>query len=206
MEIWNYQNPVNISFGCGSRKLLIEGVKNLKKLIVTTKRGRHFIENDPLIFQIIENAEWIDSVKSNPSLEDIQKIIDTNDYQDIDIIVAFGGGSSIDTAKAIAAGLSIDPRSSEIYDLIKNPNKLINNSILPIIAIPTTSGTGSEVTPFATLWDFKNSKKLSLNHFKLYPKSAIVDPELTYNLPYNETISTGLDALNQALESLWNNV
>ncbi len=204
MEIWNYQNPVKISFGCGSRKLLIEDVKNLKKLIVTTKRGRYFIENDPLILQIIENAKWIDSVKSNPSLEDIQKILDINNYQDIDIIVAFGGGSSIDTAKAIAAGLSIDPGSSKLYDLIKNPNKLLNKSILPIIAIPTTSGTGSEVTPFATLWDFKNSKKLSLNHFKLYPKSAIIDPELTYNLPYKQTISTGLDALNQALESIWN--
>ena len=62
---------------------MIEDVKNLKKLIVTTKRGRYFIENDPLILQIIENAKWIDSVKSNPSLEDIQKILDINNYQDI---------------------------------------------------------------------------------------------------------------------------
>ncbi len=204
METWSYQNPVKIIFGCGSRKFLIEAVQDLKVLIVSSKRGREFIENDPYLVQITKNSTWIDSITSNPSLDNIQKVINTNNYQDIEIIVAFGGGSSIDSAKAIAAGLSIFSSNHKLNDLIKNPKKFLNKPLLPIIAIPTTSGTGSEVTPFATLWDTENEKKLSLNHHKIYPKTAIVDPELTYDLPYELTFSTGLDALNQALESIWN--
>ena len=72
-----------------------------------------------------------------------------------------------------------------------------------MIAIPTTSGTGSEVTCYSTVWD-SVKKKLSLNNNFLYPQYAIVDPELTYGLALNDTINTGLDALNQAFESFWN--
>ena len=204
METWSYKNPVEIIFGCGSRKFLIEAVQDLKILIVCSKRGRAFIENDPYLVQITKNSRWIDSIKSNPSLDNIQKELNTNNYQDIKVIVAFGGGSSIDSAKAIAAGLSIYSSNLKLNDLIKNPKRFLNNPLLPIIAIPTTSGTGSEVTPFATLWDTKNEKKISLNHHKIYPKTAIIDPQLTYDLPYELTFSTGLDALNQALESIWN--
>ena len=70
--------------------------------------------------------------------------------------------------------------------------------------MPTTSGTGSEVTPYATVWDKKNKKKLSVNHKSLLPTFAIVDPTLTYDLPKDLTINTGLDCLNQAFESIWN--
>mgnify|MGYP001219686630 FL=1 len=204
METWNYQNPVKIIFGCGSRKLLKDTVKNSKILIVSSKRGRQFIEKDPFLIPISKNSKWIDSISSNPSLDHIQKEFDKNDYKDIEIIIAFGGGSSIDAAKAIAAGISINSKNIMLYDLIKNPNEFLKKPTLPIIAIPTTSGTGSEVTSFATIWDQKNKKKLSLQHDTIYPQLAIVDPELTYDLPYKITISSGLDALNQALESIWN--
>ena len=70
--------------------------------------------------------------------------------------------------------------------------------------MPTTSGTGSEVTSFATVWDKKNKKKLSINHKSLLPTVAIVDPTLTFDLPKEATINTSLDALNQAFESIWN--
>ena len=204
MKIWNYQNPVNIIFGCGSRKLLKDTVKNLKILIICSKRGRKFIENDPFLLPITKDSKWIDSVTSNPSLDKIQEELDKNDFKDIEIIIGFGGGSAIDTAKAVAAGISLNSKTNKLSDLIKNPNNFLNNPILPIIAIPTTSGTGSEVTSFATIWDLKNTKKLSLQHNKIYPKTAIVDPELTYDSPRRITISSGLDALNQALESIWN--
>ena len=204
MENWNYHNPVRIIFGCGSRESLKDIVKNLKILIISSKRGRKFLEDDPSLYPILKNSKWIDSISSNPSLESIQKELDKNDYKDIEMIIAFGGGSSIDAAKTIAAGISINSKTNKLYDLIKNPKKFLNKTIVPIIAIPTTSGTGSEVTPFATLWDLNNKKKLSLHHNKIYPETAIVDPELTYDLPYGITISSGLDALNQALESIWN--
>ena len=205
MNTWSYQNPVKIIFGCGCRKYLI--TKDSKVLIICSKRGRKFIENDPLLSPITKSSEWIDSITPKPSLDYIQKEIDSTSSKKIDIIIAFGGGSSMDSAKAIAAGISINnKRDMKIYDLIKNTNHFSNKTIIPIIAIPTTSGTGSEVTPFATLWDIQNKKKLSLHHQKLFPKTAVVDPELTYDLPYEVTVSSGLDALNQALESIWNKI
>ncbi len=74
----------------------------------------------------------------------------------------------------------------------------------PIIAIPTTAGTGSEVTSWATVWDTVAMKKYSLARETLYPEAALVDPLLTLGLPRAITISTGLDALSHALESIWN--
>ena len=71
-------------------------------------------------------------------------------------------------------------------------------------AIPTTSGTGAEVTPFATVWDHTNHKKHSLAGPHMYPRSALLDPSLTLSLPSEETLHTGLDATSHALESLWN--
>ena len=158
MDYWRYHNPVNIIFGCGSRKYLIDKFRNLKILVVTTSRGRSFIENDSILYPILKNVKWIDSIKSNPSLKKIQKEIDKISSNNIEAIIAFGGGSCIDSAKAISAALSseLDP----IIQIIKDPNKHLIKSPIPICAIPTTSGTGSEVTPFATIWDVIN-KKLS---------------------------------------------
>lgn len=75
---------------------------------------------------------------------------------------------------------------------------------LPMIAAPTTAGTGSEVTPFATVWDRENQKKYSLESSSLYPGIALLDPGLSLNLPREITVYTGLDALAHAFESIWN--
>jgi alcohol dehydrogenase len=75
---------------------------------------------------------------------------------------------------------------------------------LPLIAIPTTAGTGSEVTPFATIWDHQHQQKYSLARSDLYPQVALIDPTLTLSLPAEVTIATGLDALAQGFEAIWN--
>ena len=82
-----------------------------------------------------------------------------------------------------------------IKTIIENIDNLQINNSFKLIALPTTSGTGSEVTPYATVWDKKNKKKLSINHKNLLPAFAIVDPTLTYDLPKDATINTGLDCL-----------
>jgi phosphonate metabolism-associated iron-containing alcohol dehydrogenase len=74
----------------------------------------------------------------------------------------------------------------------------------PIIAVPTTAGTGSEVTRWGTLWDFEKKKKYSVSHSRLYPWKALLDPQLTMTLPLSETLYGGLDALSHSLEALWN--
>ena len=77
-------------------------------------------------------------------------------------------------------------------------------TIIPVISIPTTAGTGSEITPYSTIWDMEEKKKYSLNIPELFPEIAIYDPSLTLTVPKDITIQTGLDALSHSLESIWN--
>ena len=113
-----------------------------------------------------------------------------------DSIVAIGGGSTLDLAKGIAV-LMTNPGSAITYkgfNLVKNP-------ALPVIAIPTTAGTGSEVTPTAVFIDKKEKRKLGINTELVRPKLAILDPALTLTCPKGVTVSSGMDALLHALES-----
>ena len=80
----------------------------------------------------------------------------------------------------------------------------MTSAIMPIIAVPTTAGTGSEVTSWATVWDAAQRQKYSLAHPRLYPETAVLDPALTVAAPRALTLATGLDALSHALESIWN--
>lgn len=207
MSEWAFHNPVQIQFGAGSRSKLSVHTRNRSILVVTTKRGRQQMERDTVLADAIAAARaiyWADEVQPNPGLSDTQGTIDSLKGTYIDLVVAFGGGSAMDAAKALAASLS-SPTTNDLAELISQPGVHLTQAALRIIALPTTSGTGAEVTPFATIWDHKNKKKLSLASQHLFPSVAIVDPELTYGLPKDPTFSTGLDALNQAFESLWNN-
>ena len=129
--------------------------------------------------------------------EHIQSIKDI----ECDTLVAIGGGSVIDVAKAI----SVSPNSSEdgIMDILLNTKDGLKKRF-NVIAIPTTAGTGAEVTPFATIWDEKNKKKLSLQSPNIYPKYAIIDAQLALTLGVEMTAYSGLDALSHCFESLWN--
>jgi alcohol dehydrogenase len=138
-----------------------------------------------------------DGVTPNPEKEYLQanaaKYIDSS----IRHVIALGGGSVIDASKVFCALLSY-PKSS-LDDLLSVQQ--VENSI-NLIAIPTTSGTGAEVTPFATVWQSNIAKKYSL--YGVRPDVALLDGSLTLSLPYEETLYPALDALSHALESLWN--
>lgn len=118
-----------------------------------------------------------------------------------DLIIAVGGGSSIDLGKAISALYGY--KDQNILDLLKSKDYLDNDDFIPLIAVPTTAGTGSECTKWATIWDFDNSKKYSVDADYLYPSEAWLVPELTKTMDFNLTLSTGLDALAHAMESYW---
>jgi alcohol dehydrogenase class IV len=116
-------------------------------------------------------------------------------------VVAVGGGSVIDVAKAIAAlGRSHEP-VSEFHG-----GRSLDEPGLPVIAIPTTSGTGAEVTPNSVLTDIATNVKASIRGDALLPEVAIVDPELTLTLPPDQTAYSGLDALCQAMEAFVSNI
>lgn len=116
-----------------------------------------------------------------------------------DLVVAFGGGSAIDTAKAIAALLTNGGELLDYLEVIGQAKPLLLPSA-PVIAIPTTAGTGCEVTRNAVLASPEHRFKVSLRSPFLLPRVALVDPELTHALPRDITAATGLDALTQLIE------
>ena len=204
---WSFHNPVKVTLGRGCRQQLVELLSGKNILIVTTKRGRQQLCEDSILSQLqsICKIGWVDSVTENPGLTDLQFEIDTlkqnTQYQ---VAVAFGGGSSMDAAKAINVALADDCRDYSLAELLKNPDLHQNAKPKPLITVTTTSGTGSEVTPFATVWHHEEKKKLSLASPAVWPTAAFVDAALTDTVPLEATISTGLDAINQAAESVWN--
>lgn len=203
---WDFYNPVQVYFGAKKRQVLAGLIGGQSVLVVTTARGRKQFTSDPILGDLLDKAkiDWVDTVQPNPGLCETQVEIDRLTGKHFDAVIAFGGGSAMDAAKALAAALTPDLQCRDLARLIADPGKYLTIPLLPIHAVPTTSGTGSEVTLFATIWDHANKKKLSLLSPHLFPKTAIVDPELTYGLPAAATLSTGLDALNQAFESVWN--
>lgn len=116
-----------------------------------------------------------------------------------DLVIGLGGGSVIDTGKAIAA-LATNPGDPVDYLEVIGRGQQIKNAPLPYLAIPTTAGTGAEVTRNAVLASPEHRVKVSLRSPLMLPRAAIVDPELTYDLPPDVTASTGLDALTQVIE------
>lgn len=118
-------------------------------------------------------------------------------------IIAAGGGSAIDSAKVLSRLIPVSKNVTFRALLEKHKPHHSPNASIPVIAIPTTAGTGAEVTPFATVWDREALVKHSFTFDDPYPAVALLDPKLTLSLPRDLTLSTGLDALCQALESLW---
>lgn len=147
----------------------------------------------------VSNFHVIDDSISNPDFHLVEKVL--QDISSPELIIAIGGGSSIDLGKAISA--LYDYRHEDVLDLLKNKDYLENTSNIPLIAVPTTAGTGSECTKWATIWDFDNSKKYSIDSDYLYPDEAWLVPELTSTMDENMTLATGLDALAHAMESYW---
>jgi alcohol dehydrogenase len=157
------------------------------------------------IEQALENrlVAVIDDVKPNPDLIDVQVQGERLRPERPDTLLAVGGGSTIDTAKALARLLG-QPEGATLAALLREGAPPATAAALPVVAVPTTSGTGAEVTPFGTIWDHERKKKHSVAGEDLYPRLAILDPELTLQLPEEVTVSSGLDTISHALESAWN--
>jgi alcohol dehydrogenase len=201
---WTIDNPVEIDFRAGAFDSLAENVPRGRVLLVTSNGMVQRGTAKRALDQLGRNeVELLDNVSPNPDVEDLDRAVQSF-RGDFDMIVALGGGSAIDTAKALSAGIVLARQSKTISQHLAARLPLPSSRYTPIVAIPTTSGTGSEVTPFATVWDLKKKKKMSLESEGLFAQRAIVDPLLTQSLPKSVTISTGLDALSQGLESIWN--
>lgn len=141
---------------------------------------------------------FFDGFSPNPTLEEAKAALSLCESAQADTIVAIGGGSAIDLAKAVSA-LHQQGHQAEAIATGKAP--IYPDTLLPLIAIPTTSGTGSEATHFAVI--YVQGKKYSIASPYLLPEVSILDPQLTDSLSSYLTACTGFDALCQAIESLW---
>jgi len=144
-------------------------------------------------------ASDIFSINREPEIAAIQQGVALAQRQNCGAVIALGGGSALDAGKAIAAMLT---NTGELLDYLEviGRGKALTEPAAPFIAIPSTAGTGSEVTRNAVLASPQHGVKVSLRSPLMLPRVAIVDPELTYDLPPAVTASTGLDALTQLIE------
>lgn len=144
-------------------------------------------------------AAAVYAAKGEPSLASVTAAIDTARAAGCDSVIGIGGGSAIDTAKAVAALVANGGEPLEYLEVV-GQGKALTKPSLPVIAIPTTAGTGAEVTRNAVVYVDEQRVKVSLRSPTMLPRVALVDPELTYSMPPGVTASTGLDALTQCLE------
>lgn len=203
---WRFYNPVELNVGRGCRLGLTDRLSGQSVLVVSTQRGRRQLTEDPALGALVAGNEvhWVDNVRENPGLSDLQVQIDRIARCHFDAVVAFGGGSVMDAAKVLNVALSSECRDHTLSELLDQPALHAPARPCPLYTVATTSGTGSEVTPFATVWHHEIKKKLSLAGPAVWPTAAYVDAALTDSVPVEVTISTGLDAINQAAESIWN--
>ncbi|WP_369662572.1 iron-containing alcohol dehydrogenase PsrA [Variovorax sp. V15] len=201
-----YHNPVSIHSGRGSLERLPAILHGRRVVLVTfpEARGLGLIARlEGLLKDSLVGV--VEDVRPNPDVEQLEALYNKfwSEGASCDAIVAVGGGSAIDTAKALMVGTA-GGKFHELVGLLATGQPFTPTSVKPLIAVPTTAGTGSEVTPWATIWDAGNQKKYSLHLDMTWPEAAIVDPELMTTVPAGTTVSTGLDALSHALESIWN--
>jgi alcohol dehydrogenase len=195
-----HHHPTRIIFGAGVLGEL-DDVASGSVLVVTT-RGAGARGLTSRILGMLGSASVFDRVESNPTVDGIQSAIDFCRPRRPDMIVAIGGGSALDVGKVLSLALVDDRMTAR--DLLAPDHPWCTAVPIPCITVPTTAGTGAEVTPFATVWEGLGGRKWSVSAPELYPTVAIVDPELTVSLPWPVTLSTGLDALSQCLESICN--
>ena len=200
--VWSYRNPVDVRFGQGSFSTLGSLLGGRPYVLVTY--------GEPYFRTLAADLERsagkpllvIEDIAPNPDIALLETQVSRfAGIAGSPVVVALGGGSVIDSAKVFAAARG-DFAAMEAY--LKKRAAADTITPWPLIAVPTTAGTGSEVTCWGTVWDSANGHKYSLAHPGLYAEIALVDPDLMIGKPRELTVQTGLDALSHALESLWN--
>lgn len=200
---YEFDISTKIIFGQGTVKRVGEELKNLgcKKVLVVTDPGIASMEFfTDAITSILENSivySLFKEVEAEPSTHVVENAFDQLRQEGCDTVLAIGGGSSIDTAKGVAV-LATNPGNLKDFSGFGK----FNIPPIPLVAIPTTAGTGSEVSDAAAITDKEKNEKFSIRHKDLNrAKIAILDPNVLRSLPTKIAVITGMDALSHAIES-----
>ena len=202
---WNY--PTTIWFGNKRIKDLYNACKNLNitNVLFVTDPG---LAKTKMVKEIIENLlsnnikiTLFSNLKPNPVGSNVIEGVRVFNDSNCQGVIAFGGGSGLDTGKGIAFMAEQSRPIWDFEDIDDYWKRAISENIKPIIAIPTTAGTGSETGRASVFINEETSEKKIIFHPEMMPKIVILDPELTLNLPKNLTAATGMDALAHNLEA-----
>ncbi|GAB6076716.1 iron-containing alcohol dehydrogenase family protein [Desulfurobacterium crinifex] len=202
MRVMRHYMPTKVVFG---RKTIYRLKDEVEQLSLNLERtaiicGKSAVSNGYVEIvkkQLSGKVKFFDSVEPDPTVENALKVLENVKEFSPTLIVAIGGGSPLDVAKVVSVMLT---NEGELAEFIGVPEAFKRCGI-PLVAIPTTSGSGSEVTPYAVLTDKKRFKKAPLISRYLFPVLAIDDPELTVTMSPIVTANTGVDALTHAVES-----
>lgn len=201
--MFKYHMPTKVFFGenaLADNKSMISNYGS-KALIVTgknsSKKNGSLDELTSTLKELSVSYLIYDKVEENPSLETILEGSSIGKDESCDFLIGLGGGSAMDAAKA----MGIYMKNPELKD--DDIFKMKNLKSLPMLAIPTTSGTGSEVTQYSVITIHNEKTKKNFGQI-VFPEIAFIDPKYTYNTPLNVTINTGIDAFSHLLESYLN--
>lgn len=201
-----FRNPVEVRFGDGA----VEGLGDLaggRRSVIITTPGMERRGSRSAIERHLRGAaaERYADVAPNPTIGSCTRAFEAVRGSEPDLLIALGGGSVIDTAKAVAAQIGSRSDAGWLSSHLRGSAPVPDAFDPPaIIAIPTTAGTGSEVTMWGTIWDEETRGKHSISHPRLYPQAALLEPALTHSVPRATTVASALDALSHAMEAIWN--
>lgn len=198
--MWKYFQPVEVIFGNNE-------IDNLGTYLEQQGLAKALLIADPIVVELglakqLKKAakgrilDVIIDVEPNPTVHNVNNCVAKLKSIKAECVIAVGGGSAIDCAKAVCAAAFSNCTGEELLD-----GGIIEGA-LPLVAIPTTAGTGSEVTPVTVLSWKEEGKKAAIRSSSLYPKLAIVDPVLTYTCPPQVTAISGIDVIAHALDSI----
>lgn len=202
MQDFMFSIPQNIVFGKSSLKKLPSLLQKSAggKVLIISDRGLEKVGAVKKVIDILDEAgigheEFLD-IEPNPSIETVKAATTAYKKSKSTGMIALGGGSPMDVAKAAGVLAVYGGEITQYEGADKVPGKIV-----PIIAIPTTAGTGSEVTSFAVITDKARNYKLTVFSYELVPSYAILDPEMIMSLPPSIAAATGMDALVHAIEA-----
>jgi len=201
MDSFNFYNPTRVMFGTGMIRALGKELKDAGLTKVLMIAGGGSIRSNSVYSQVTDSLRaagigWVEGwgVRANPTLEKVRELIKLARDEQVDTILAVGGGSVIDSAKSTAAGFYME----DVWNAFTGREAI--KQALPIYTVLTLSATGSEMNSFAVLTNTAERKKWGTGSPLLFPRLTVIDPSVQSSLPFNQTVNGALDATAHILE------